>query len=230
MSDPSEFMNAVEWGDLETCVRIYDGARDTSPLHKDVDHEGNTALILAASRSRQEVCEFLISKKFDVSAKNLFGDTALHCAARIGNDAICAALLTSADTVVNARNNRGKTPLFISCDNLKFSTSALLIEKGADVNAMDIHGNTPLHRASSWCDKRLCTLLVENGADVNARTNYGCMPLHHAVWGKNAAICNLLVKKGADVNVPMLCTKDKLAWIIGSRLGDYVDALAGKYV
>ena len=58
-----------------------------------------------------------------------------------------AELLIAKGTDVNAKSNRGYTPLHEASKNEKTEILELLIAKGADVNAKDDEGDTPLYYA-----------------------------------------------------------------------------------
>jgi ankyrin repeat protein len=97
----------------------------------------------------------------------------------------------AAGTDVNAKNERGATPLHLAGDHKE--VAELLIKKGADVNAKDYRGITPLHVGQT---KEVAALLIAEGADVNAKTNVGKTPLDLAEEEKHKEIATLLRKHG----------------------------------
>jgi len=121
---------------------------------------------------------------------------------------------------VNARDNRGDSPLMYATRYNNPEVCAVLIKAGADVNARnDYCGDSPLMYAAQWGDGSLtiCQVLIQAGADVNARNNHGSSPLMLVARNKpNPEICTLLIEAGADVNA-----KDNE----GKKALDYADAL-----
>ena len=94
-------------------------------------------------------------------------------AARTGNiEAVKQHLAAGVD--VNAKNDRGWTPLHRAAWGRHTEIVELLITNGADVNAKDDRGATPLHHA---IDKEIVELLIAEGADVNAKDKRGRTPL-----------------------------------------------------
>ncbi len=68
---------------------------------------------------------------------------------------------------LNARDDRGNTPLHLAALNLDVGTVARLLKAGANPNATNISGDTPLIYAASSLEK--VQLLLQHGADINAR-------------------------------------------------------------
>ena len=110
---------------------------------------------------------------------------------------------------VNAKDDRGRTPLHASASLLYLSTYVVLDETemtesllkgGADVNAKDKCGDTPLHVAARLNLFRIASLLIANGAGVGATNDHGETPLHMAVKRNATKTAELLLKNGADVN------------------------------
>jgi len=48
---------------------------------------------------------------------------------------------------VDAKDDRGRTPLHRACENGHTATALALIDRGADIYADDFDERTPLHRA-----------------------------------------------------------------------------------
>ena len=171
------------------------------------DKEGNTPLYL--KRNSKHIVKLLIENGADVNAKNNEGNTPLyflklsehrnpspkHIEDKENFDFYwngSAKLLIDNGADVNARNNKGETPLFYS-NHPEFAK--LLIKYGADVNARNNDSETPLFYVKKLA---FAKLFIDNGADVNARNNDGNTPLH---LNRNyKSIVKLLIEKGVDVN------------------------------
>ena len=108
-------------------------------------------------------------------------------------------MLESGLVDVNAKDNRGWSPLHWASANNAIEVAKLLIERGADVDAKNVDGWTPLHWASARNYIELAELLIKAGADVNSENNDGQTPLHWASWNSHIEIVKFLIEKGADV-------------------------------
>jgi ankyrin repeat protein len=107
-------------------------------------------------------------------------------------------VLISEGADVNAKDDRGKTPLFKAIDVVSLEIVTLLIEAGADVKAKNDYDWTPLMSAASKSEyPEMVRVLIEAGADVLAKTHGGETPLW---WAKTPEIVTLLIEAGADVN------------------------------
>ena len=113
-------------------------------------------------------------------------DISIHDAAREGNiEAVKQHL--AAGTDVNAKTDRGRTPLLIAVTLGNKEIAELLIAKGADVNVSGNGGMTPLHSATLWQYKEVVELLIAAGADVNAKDEDGRTPLKSPTSSANTA-------------------------------------------
>ena len=98
--------------------------------------------------------------KFNAEDKN--GRTALHWAARLGNEAMVRPLLEKgADS--KAKEKDGKTVLYWAAIRGKEVVVQLLLEKGADPNTKGKNGRTVLHEAASSGNIVVMRLLLEKG-------------------------------------------------------------------
>ena len=79
--------------------------------------------------------------------RDVLRDMTIHEAAA-GGYIETAALLLDRGADVNAKNERGWTPLHLAVRRGYTETAALLLDRGADVNAQDKDGETPLHWAT----------------------------------------------------------------------------------
>lgn len=114
-----------------------------------------TPLHVCAGYNRSEIVKFLLDwqgpEKVELEARNMYGETPLHMAAKNGcNDA--AQLLLVHGAFIEAKANNGMTPLHLAVwHSLRaedFSTVKTLLENNADCSAKDDEGMTPLNHLS----------------------------------------------------------------------------------
>jgi len=154
-----------------------------------------------------------------INAKDINGDTPLHCACKCKKKKVIDALIAKGANV-NAKNNNGNTPMHLAARDNK-SVVELLIANGADpdVNSKGEYGETLLHQtAYAWKHNsdyknvkiinenclELAMFLIDKGADVNAQIesglNEGYTPLHIAATAQKD-LAELLIAHGAKVDV-----------------------------
>ncbi len=131
-------------------------------------------------------------------------DISIHAAAKAGHiEAVKQHL--AAGTDVNAKNDRGVTPLIHAVGMGHKEVAELLIAEGADVNPEFFYGEAPLPLALMNGKWEIAEMLIAEGANVNARADYsarllGYTPLQYAAMEGHKEIAQLLIFKGADVN------------------------------
>ncbi len=132
------------------------------------------------------------------------GDEAsLHEAARRGRVRTVKRLLErGAD--VNAKDERGVTPLLEAASHGRRKVVPLLLEHGANVNLRsDIHlFETALHMAAARGHAGIAEILLDNGAEINAKdSNHGITPLYLATVAGHKRVAALLQTYGADDSI-----------------------------
>jgi len=144
--------------------------------------------------------EYLLAKGADVKLKTKSGLTALHGAARGGNQNILLLLLNTPgiDIDANAPNVGTALHLAVIFGNLEPVQS--LVAKGADINATGAGQMTSLNLAAAIGNRTIATFLVNWGADVNKKAENGSTPLHTAIATGNTAIAEFLLNKKAEIN------------------------------
>lgn len=107
------------------------------------------------------------------------------------------ALISEGDVhVVNAKNDRSRTPLIEAALNDRVGVTKALLIAGAEATATDSGGLTALHAAEG---KDMVHMLVVSGGSVNAKTKEGWTPLHLSCY-KRIETTRALLDHGADIN------------------------------
>jgi hypothetical protein len=150
----------------------------------------------------------LLTRGAFVNADLEDGTTALYAAGEIdasGDEKVSERrvavleLLIARGANVNARDDRGRTPLHVNAHDPK--AAAVLLAHHADVNGRDGSGSTPLHYlATSRSDtSEAMRVLLDHGAEVDARDHSGYTPLLLA--STNLPLLETLIAHGAAVKV-----------------------------
>lgn len=141
----------------------------------------------------------------DVNARDANGDTQLHACLSRGvalPDWEGAKTLIAAGADINAKNNRGATPLMVALEARRDeSLIADLIDRGADVNATDRTGQSALMWATAENTPDQVQLLIERGAHIDHRDHDGMTALNHCVESAQTDMAGLLLQHGADPNL-----------------------------
>jgi ankyrin repeat protein len=137
-----------------------------------------------------------------------------------------AELLIQKSADVNAKDQRGRTPLWFAMGEKDLVMTKLLISKGTDLNIKDKAGYTPLfwaaftsskdvldlilskgdypdtiHLAACKADLSRVKTLIEQGTNIDIKDEFGCTPLHWAVAANSQEVTDYLLDKGADPNI-----------------------------
>jgi ankyrin repeat protein len=116
-------------------------------------------------------------------------------------------LLLAHGAAVDARTDRGETPLLLATNRWGMKIIPMLLAHGADAGAPNLLGETPLHRAAINFGIRhyiLAKSLLEHGAHVDGTAGDGSTPLHRAVGHRptkdRVFMVKFLLEHGADAN------------------------------
>ncbi|XP_065336611.1 putative ankyrin repeat protein RF_0381 [Cloeon dipterum] len=84
------------------------------------------------------------------------------------------------DTILNAKNAAGDTPLLLACQTGVWNVAELLLTRNVGINVADWCGKTALHYAAEKGNLKLVMLMHEKGADLTLTNDEGMNALHHA--------------------------------------------------
>ncbi len=194
---------------------------------------GETPLHAAAANGDAAAIRRLLARSANVapqlrtneSYNSDWGSTPLHFAAASGNRE-AVQLLLSAGADVNARNDKGGTPLHRA---VKFPDIAqLLLERGARVEIADGCGRTALHWCANDSDdcRAVAALLIDRGAAVAAKDRDGRTPLHLAAACGRDPVAAMLLAAHAEVNAPDLFGATPLHLAAAQRRSAVLETLA----
>lgn len=130
LTDPSG-RPAICWAALGNHVAVIEELVKAPRIVIDAkDHDGNTALILAAQRGQDDAVAVLIRAKAKVDIDNRDGMTALSLAAQNGNLRI-VEMLVKAGADMKIQDRTGRTPLEWAQDNNRQRIVDFLRKSGA---------------------------------------------------------------------------------------------------
>ena len=141
----SFFVNFARTGDLASVKKELAAGIDVN-VH---DSLGQTALLAAVSHSALPVVNELIAHHADVNAADTAGWTPLHYAAYFGAGNELIAALLKGGASIDARNDRGITPLYFATALAHAEQVKFLLEHGADRAIASNSGFTPLKVAQT---------------------------------------------------------------------------------
>jgi ankyrin repeat protein len=158
--------------------------------------EGNRAVLLYAARHGwADVADRLAAAVKTAPLANkpdpVSGDTALHEAARNGDEKRAAFLIAYGGDP-GLKNVAGNTPLHFVASDSHQDLVRLFLARGADTNAMNSYGDTPLHHAARRGQKIVVELLLAHGADPSIRNKRHLTPTEEAAANGYRDLAELL--------------------------------------
>uniref|UniRef100_A0A7N6A5M1 Ankyrin repeat domain 52 n=1 Tax=Anabas testudineus TaxID=64144 RepID=A0A7N6A5M1_ANATE len=185
------------------------------------DKQGYTPLHAAAASGHIEIVKYLLrmgaevsdfpirfiittlilrlqKPSFQIDEPNGFGNTALHVACYMGQEAVATELVNHGANV-NQPNKCGYTPLHLAAVSTNGALCLeLLVNNGADVNQQSKEGKSPLHMAAIHGRFTRSQILIQNGGEIDCVDKYGNTPLHVAAKYGHELLISTLMTNGAD--------------------------------
>ena len=145
------------------------------------------------------IAELLLQYGADINARNDFGESALHLAARNRGRADSVTRLIKWGIDLNATNRFGQTALHLASYMQDTKVAKRLIASGADVNIADIFGHKPLWVAVfNQCIDAI-KLLIKKTTNIGQIDYSGQTILSIGAFFGDRAIVDLLLDSGAQI-------------------------------
>uniref|UniRef100_A0ACD5WKX9 Uncharacterized protein n=1 Tax=Avena sativa TaxID=4498 RepID=A0ACD5WKX9_AVESA len=202
-----DILKAAGDGDLESLEKIE--AKEKGAVAAARDPERCTALHLAASEGRMEVCQYLIKKlKVPVDVRDIHGETPLYRATRHGHvDTVRCLLTNKANPHVESR--WGVTTLHEAASLGNSELVEILIDKRVKLNSQ-CYKQTPLACAIVSGSFDCFKALIKAGAAPTVIM----YPLHAAAKSGSVEIVTWFLKAGRDPNA---CNKNSVIFDLTNK-------------
>ncbi|XP_045107810.1 kinase D-interacting substrate of 220 kDa B-like isoform X3 [Portunus trituberculatus] len=188
----------------------------------DKDENGATALHLAASRGKPELCNELIIHGADVNAEDNDQWTAVIVASRAGHMDTVATLVDHGANI-HQKDMGGWTALMWACYKGHSELARYLLTRGADPSTQGQHHMTALVWAAGRGHTEIVHYLLDHGAKSNVGDKFGTTPLIWACRKGYYAIAEDLLRHGASVDASGMYSWTPL--LVATR-GNYVDLVS----
>jgi ankyrin repeat protein len=132
-------------------------------------------------------------------SQNLCGQNDIFELARRGSVQEVQAVVEETPSVLNAKDQRGSTPLVLACYYNNIDIVRYIIQNIDDVNGTTKDGS-PLMASAVKGYNAISELLIAAGADVNLQDANQTTALHYAVMFKNYDLVLMLLEAGANPN------------------------------
>jgi len=154
----------------------------------------STSIILAAEVNNIKSIEKLIQCGANINATNGYGNSALHIAARNGNNDVVSLLLKH-NAIVNIQNKKGSIALHFACYSETSSDHIVneLLKAGADIEMKDNRGLTPLLAICKTGHVSVLNLLLAKGANPLAIDNTNANAVSICEFHNHAALKKILL-------------------------------------
>jgi len=189
---------------LEVATKLLEAKADVN--RKGVD-SGATSLHECAWLDYPDVAEALIDRGATVEmqisgkARNLFGYTALHIAAKRNSLRAMQALLSAGAADMYATTPRGESPFYVAAFNRSIAAMNTLLAFKADIESRDMNGVTAIHNAVLNSHVDVVQYLLAVNIPVDITTLKDETALYVACADGNCEMANLLVAANCNINL-----------------------------
>ncbi|CAH0552635.1 unnamed protein product [Brassicogethes aeneus] len=158
----------------------------------------STGVIRAVIEGDKEKLQDLLKAGRSININDNHGNTPVHIAVINNNVTILKFILEVKSLLVNSRNFKGETALFLAVRYQFTDIVLLMLQAGANVNLPNNEEVTPLHNASN--NPEIAHLLIKNGAKLDVIDYGGDTPLNEAVSSGCLEVVCMLLYYNADAN------------------------------
>lgn len=170
--------------------------------------KNSTLLEIAVNNGQYRVMHQLFKLGADLQTRDTHGNTLLHISVLTDCMDIIEFLLKH--NSVEARNNKGQTPLYLSIYRNNIKVVKLILKSGVDINSRTNLETTPLHIAAKIGNLNLVKLLLDYDASVNVKDSNNQTPLDIAIYSERTEIISILLLHNAISNRDDLSLKDEV--------------------
>jgi uncharacterized protein len=203
-------INNLGWTALHEAIILGDGSRryvDTvrvlvaagADLRLPSQRDQITPLQHATSKGHNDIAEVLRAALEADKPSKRTADRRLLAAAERG-DATAAALAIRAGGNIEARDQRGRTPLLLAVTKDKLAVARLLVYLGADPDALDDQHDTPWLVTGVTGSVDMVEVLLPAEPDLTIRNRFGGTSLIPASERGHVAYVRRVVRTDTDVN------------------------------
>ncbi|XP_063706247.1 ankycorbin-like [Culicoides brevitarsis] len=172
-----------------------------SSMVDNVDKDGRTPLLWAASAGSEKAVLQLVKAGAKVESSDKDGLTALHCAASKGHTLVIDALVKLCGADVDLIDSNGCSALHYATTLGHADAVSILLDLGADPNRSDRKGRTPAHCGCNKGQLETIKILGSRKGNLWLRNARGDLPIHEACQsGRKELVQWLLEQKPIHVN------------------------------
>jgi ankyrin repeat protein len=161
---------------------------------------GQPPLHSAVGKGRKTI-QLLLANGARVHARARDGTTALHCAAKLGDEEATSIFLKEGANVSES-DSKGETALHVAASNNITKIVQKLLDRGADTTMRTHEGLTPLISAVAHSSIEAMRQILDSATAATADDQGVSEALHEAVSQDNPVSVRLLLEHGADVELP----------------------------
>ncbi|XP_043470095.1 putative ankyrin repeat protein RF_0381 [Leptopilina heterotoma] len=196
--------SAVEKGYVEIVQDLLSTEANVNVLLE----KNSTLLEIAVNNGQCRIMHQLLKLGADLHTRDTHGNTLLHISVLTDCIAIIEFLLKH--NSVEARNNKGQTPLYLSIYRNNVKVVKLILKSGVDINSKTNLETTPLHIAAKIGNLNVVKLLLDYDASVNVKDLNNQTPLDIAICSERSEIISILLLHNALSNRDDLSLKDEV--------------------
>lgn len=169
------------------------------------DNKGKTALIRAIEEGKLETMHGLLGLGANLQITDHDKENGLHKAARLKDKKCAQIILSKNKSLLEAKNNRGETPLFVAVNEGYFDTVEVLIQAGATVNTENNDRIVPLlvaiERGNNY--EKTINRLLQSGASLMVTDKNGNTAIHIAASKCKPEILSTILQQRNKPSIDM---------------------------